>query len=761
MGGEMSTADSVPARESGQEEGFLLDSTLELVPSTSSAERHFALLSQAGALLLLRRDPEGVVQEIAEQVVFVLDCDVFLNYVIDDASGRLRLNACEGVDVDRMLEVAWLDKGEAVCGCVAVEGVPMVAEDVQASSDARAAFVRSLGIQAYACHPLRVDGTTMGTLSFGTKRRPHFQPEELALMRAVADLVSVAIERARFEQELERSRFALEESERRAQDLIRYAPTGIYEIDFRPPRFLSVNDAMCALSGYSHEELMTMSPFELLDPVSQELFRERVQQVIRGGTPSDEVEFRVRRKDGTEIFVVLKDRFVYDSVGNVTGAFVIGHDVTERRHADEERTRLLLAEKQRRKRIESLHQVLEVAVSSLSVQGAASGILSYLVEHHGFDLAAVWLERGGLLDLVASNNYPDSFVRRYSPTAVAGPLDISAVYRSGEPIRVEEIGNANPQVRRAYKQLALGIGAYVVVPIRSRGRNIGVLHFAWHHPHQMSDEDVAYYQSLGAEIGVVLENARLYECEHGIAETLQETLIVMPSHVPGIEFSRSYETATLEAGRVGGDFVDVFEAQPNIVGLSLGDVSGKGIDAAVTTSLIRNTLRVHALDGLPAADVVHKANTVMRRFIEVDSFVTLWFGLLDTRTGELRYVCAGHPPALVVSPGGAIRELRWQDPFLGAFRAATFTEFECVLHRGERLVLYSDGIIEARAPSGEFLGEEGLHDLVRRFAKQPTSAASRLIMDEVIAFSEGVLRDDAALLVIAPQNLWTRRRKDA
>lgn len=247
---------------------------------------------------------------------------------------------------------------------------------------------------------------------------------------------------------------------------------------------------------------------------------------------------------------------------------------------------------------------------------------------------------------------------------------------------------------------------------------------------------------------LALENARLYEAEHEIAETLQEVLVVLPTHVAGIVFSRAYRSATYQPGSVGGDFVDVFQIHDDLVGIALGDVSGKGIGAAVTTSLVRTTLRVHALDGLPPALATAKTNQVMRRFTETESYVTLWFGLLNTKTGLLRYVCAGHPPALILAPDGDIRKLDCIDPILGAFDAASYFESQMILGPGDRLILYSDGVTEARSPLGEFLNEEGLIEAVRILNDQHTSALSQAIMDTILTHSNGVLRDDAAVLSV-------------
>jgi PAS domain S-box-containing protein len=168
----------------------------------SESEKRFELLGNANALLLPSKEPEAIIQTIAEKVMRHLNCDVFFNYVFDEVQGRLHLNACGGISAEAAREIEWLDKGAAICGCVASDGCRIVPEDVQHNGDKQADLVRSMGIQAYACHPLLVGEKTIGTFSFGTKSRKDFKKDELAFMSTVADQVSVAIERKRTEESL-------------------------------------------------------------------------------------------------------------------------------------------------------------------------------------------------------------------------------------------------------------------------------------------------------------------------------------------------------------------------------------------------------------------------------------------------------------------------------------------------------------------------------------------------------------------------------
>ncbi|RJP75260.1 MAG: PAS domain S-box protein [Candidatus Zixiibacteriota bacterium] len=136
-------------------------------------------------------------------------------------------------------------------------------------------------------------------------------------------------------EELRDKQEALVESERRYRELVKYAPAAIYELDFRRQKFVTVNDALCQITGYTREELLTMNPFDLLDEPGKALFQKRINQWLSGEEPDEQVEFRVNAKDGREVYAALNVTFTLDEQGRPLGATVIGHDVTERKRAEE------------------------------------------------------------------------------------------------------------------------------------------------------------------------------------------------------------------------------------------------------------------------------------------------------------------------------------------------------------------------------------------------------------------------------------------
>ncbi|RPI26619.1 MAG: response regulator [Acidobacteria bacterium] len=178
---------------------------------TQTKER-LALLSEVAGRLLLSDSPQSLVEELCTKVMSFLGCHAFFNFLTDEDKKRLHLNACSGISEDAARRIEWLNMGDAVCGCVAQQGVRFVAENIQEVSDPRMDLVKSYGIQAYACHPLlTTGGKVIGTVSFGSKTKTRFSDDDLSLMKTVTDHVAIAMERIRSLESERRQRRMTEE----------------------------------------------------------------------------------------------------------------------------------------------------------------------------------------------------------------------------------------------------------------------------------------------------------------------------------------------------------------------------------------------------------------------------------------------------------------------------------------------------------------------------------------------------------------------
>jgi signal transduction histidine kinase len=184
------------------------------------AERRTQLLAEAASSLLSSDDPQQVVGELCGKALEYLDCQLFFNFLVKDKQRPLHLNACAGIPQSDAGRMEWLDYCTAVCGCAARDGCRRVARNIQETPGPGTGLVKPYGIQAYACHPLRVAGRFLGTLSFGTRTRKDFTEEELSFMKAVADLAVTAIDRERIQAAL---LLTAEEAKQSNHDLEQFA----------------------------------------------------------------------------------------------------------------------------------------------------------------------------------------------------------------------------------------------------------------------------------------------------------------------------------------------------------------------------------------------------------------------------------------------------------------------------------------------------------------------------------------------------------
>ncbi|MBI2265378.1 MAG: SpoIIE family protein phosphatase, partial [Armatimonadetes bacterium] len=235
-----------------------------------------------------------------------------------------------------------------------------------------------------------------------------------------------------------------------------------------------------------------------------------------------------------------------------------------------------------------------------------------------------------------------------------------------------------------------GIRSLLAVPLRAKNDLVGVLIFVHHAaPVHFSDISADFAKKLGASISLALENARLYWAQRRIAETLQQSLIRPTPQVAGLEIGVAYSPA-FEAEKVGGDFYDVFEVRKNVVAVLIGDVAGKGVDAAGLTETVRSSVRALAYINHAPSFVLDRANQTLLRQIPPDQFVTAAFLTIDTETGRTLYASAGHPSAVLCGKECGFLDSPSGLP-LGTLNRS-YSEAELHVQEMETLILYTDGL---------------------------------------------------------------------
>ena len=155
------------------------------------------ILSQTSSDLHASENPQEIINLLCIRVMKYLDCQVFFNFLVDENKRKLYLNSYSGIPEKTARKIKWIDFDEAVCGCVATDGVRIVAENIPETPDPRTDLVKSFGIKAYACHPILAHDRVIGTISYGTCTRIRFTEDELSMMKTVADQVSIAFTRVK------------------------------------------------------------------------------------------------------------------------------------------------------------------------------------------------------------------------------------------------------------------------------------------------------------------------------------------------------------------------------------------------------------------------------------------------------------------------------------------------------------------------------------------------------------------------------------
>lgn len=262
------------------------------------------------------------------------------------------------------------------------------------------------------------------------------------------------------------------------------------------------------------------------------------------------------------------------------------------------------------------------------------------------------------------------------------------------------------------------------------------------------DEDVSFVSRLAEDVSEVMEGERVRSQDKRIAQALQRGMRSELQHVDGLSAQSCYSSAT-EAALVGGDFYDLIRLPDRRACVIMGDVSGKGVEAASVSSAVKTALGAYSWEGLRPARMVSLLNEFLLGFARVETFATLFVGMVDLEAGRITYCSAGHPPALLVRAcTGELVTLGVQSGVVGAFSGMAYRDGEVAIAQGDVLLLYTDGVTEARNLDGAFFGEDGLGESVARQAAMGFEGLCDRVLSDVRDFAGRSLNDDVALLAL-------------
>lgn len=286
------------------------------------------------------------------------------------------------------------------------------------------------------------------------------------------------------------------------------------------------------------------------------------------------------------------------------------------------------------------------------------------------------------------------------------------------------------------------------IPLRQRGQTVGVMAVMAPASHDFTTAEVRLVGSLASLAASAVSRAQLYERERRIAETFQRSFLPdVPEEFNGYRIAHQY-AAALEEAHVGGDFYDVFALDETRLALVMGDVSGKGLNAAVHTAMAKYLLRAYIFEQTEPETVLSRVNNALCRYTPGNMFITLFLGILDTANGVVTYANAGHElPLLWSSDVARFRTLACTGPALGFLPNCTYIREEMPFSDGDRLILYTDGITEARNEQG-FFEIEGIRRSAGAVINHEPAAIAEAVETAAREHAGGRLSDDVALVVL-------------
>jgi serine phosphatase RsbU (regulator of sigma subunit)/PAS domain-containing protein len=524
------------------------------------------------------------------------------------------------------------------------------------------------------------------------------------------------------------------------------APVGMGAFD-RAGRWLRANPALAALNGVSVADLLGRTPSEVHGErghaVEELVARVHdtgvVQRLTMTGTlPGEESE---------RCF----DLTFYPADGAVG---ILAIDDTARRQAQHE-----LSEAHRRAAL--MARAGHLLSTALSVQETADFVATLCVPEIADWCFVELLREDGRIDRVAMRHRDASKHRWMQELDRRFPLDPSssvgspAVIRTGEPELIEDLPDEwlvaaaqSPEHLEILREI--GFGSACVVPLIARGRTLGDIALATDRAsgRRLTKETLPLARALADRCAVALDNAMAYHQRDVVALSLQEELLPrdLPP-IPGLDVAARY-AASGQGNDVGGDFYDVFASEDGWQ-IVIGDVVGKGPVAAAVTGLARHTLRAAAAYERSPTALLTQLNRALlaeepgRRLASVACLrLVPGDGSVDVTVGV-----AGHPLPLLVRADGSVRELGVHGRLLGVDEVPLLEDVSAQLVPGDLLVLYTDGVIDARGDWG-FFGEERLHALLADCAMDAPSRVVQRIESAVLAASGGRLRDDLAIVAL-------------
>ena len=573
----------------------------------------------------------------------------------------------------------------------------------------------------------------------------------------------------------------LEVSERRAAERALRAQTDRYEtlmlalaevgegmVVLEGDHLVYANDAFEHLTGYPLDELRSMrSIWDLIPDWSRDEAQHRAALRTREGLVDPHYEFSLTHRSGR--LVDLDVAAVPLNLDDREQLVVVVRDITARKRAEAEREHALALERQAREAAEAAEQRMTLLAGASALFDQSLDELetlervARLTVAEVADTCVIMLAPGGgeparQAIAVARDPRREALMKTLEdrwPSAVRAEATVAQVVHAGHATLVRHLGRRFETMAQDEEHLAqvraLDLSAAALVPLRARGRTFGAMAcgFVDAPAPDHEREVLALLEDLARRAALAMDNARLYAERSHVARTLQRSLLPpdLPT-LPGVELAARYRPAG-SGNEVGGDFYDCFATSEDDYALVIGDVCGKGPEAAAVTALARYTMRASVLHSGDPVRVLSELNQALLRQNLDSRFCTVLYAALSRAAAgwSARVSSGGHPLPLVLRRDGRVEQLGMPGTLLGIVPDPDLSATDVALHAGDALVIYTDGVIEA-SPLDDAFGDASLSRLLGTLAGRDAASIAAAIEEAVLDVQNGELRDDVAVVVL-------------
>ena len=414
----------------------------------------------------------------------------------------------------------------------------------------------------------------------------------------------------------------------------------------------------------------------------------------------------------------------------------------------------LAADRAAARRLRALYEVSRSFAQSLRLDETLAALARTVVDVLDLDAAVVRMpdERGEQLVTRATHIRDAGLASAVRPILAQpvpfGRRSVQRVFRDRQAFRIEAASARGERFLPSFGPFLDKGWTAAVVPVALPAEVIASLDIYSFRPREpLTDETVEAATTVAAQAALAVDNARLYQQQKQFADTMQRSLLPRSRPVvAGLEVGELYESSARMD--VGGDVYDFLVLDDGRLAVVLGDVTGHGIGATADMAMAKFVFRSLAREHPEPADFLAAANGVIWSEMGASKFITMIYVAVDGVTGLATVASAGHPLPRIVLPDGSTRRLETHGLVLGIDSEQEYAESRLELPPGASLVLYTDGVVEARRRDGELYGDDRLDALLaERHELRPHELAAA-VADDAREFAGGDLSDDLAVVVI-------------